>query len=61
MKNVEDFDEFLKFAYETGGVRKLEEAFEEFPPEEEWHEGKIENVLNENNYKYYIESIINRR
>ena len=25
----------------------IEEAFEEFPVEEEWHKGKVENVLNE--------------
>lgn len=41
----ENLSEFLKFAYEHNSVRDLEEAFKEFPVEEEWHKGKIENVL----------------
>ncbi len=39
--------DFLKIAYEHGKVKDLKEAFEEFPVEEEWHKGKIENVLKE--------------
>ena len=39
---------FIKLAYTYGRVRELEEAFEEFPVEEEWHKGKVENVLKEN-------------
>ena len=35
-----------------GSVKKIEEAFEEFPVEEEWHKGKIENVLEEENKQY---------
>ncbi len=37
--------DFLKIAYEHAKVKDLKEAFEEFPVEEEWHKGKIENVL----------------
>ena len=48
----DDLSEFLKTAYKYGRVKDLEEAFEEFPVEEEWHEGKIENVLNEDSEKY---------
>ena len=47
----EELSEFLKIAYKYGRVKDLEEAFEEFPVEKEWHEGKIENVLNEDSEK----------
>ena len=43
----EDLSDFLKIAYKYGKVKKLEDAFKEFPTEEEWHKGKVENVLNE--------------
>ena len=43
----EELSDFLKIAYKYGRVKDLEEAFEEFPIEEEWHKGKVENVLNE--------------
>ena len=39
--------EFLKFIYEQGEVKNLSEAYEEFPPEEEWHKGRIETILKE--------------
>lgn len=42
----ENLSEFLKLAYRHNKVRTLQEAFEEFPVEEEWHKGKAENVLN---------------
>lgn len=42
----ENLSEFLKLAYRHNKVRDLQEAFEEFPTEEEWHKGKVENVLN---------------
>jgi len=35
----------LKIAYQYDKVRELKDAFEEFPVEEEWHKGKIENIL----------------
>lgn len=41
----EDLSEFLKIAYKYDRVKNLEEAFEEFPVEEEWHKGKVEKVL----------------
>ncbi len=44
--------DFLKIAYEHGKVKDLKEAFEEFPVEEEWHRGKLENVLNEDTKKF---------
>lgn len=42
----ENLSEFLKLAYQHNKVRDLQEAFEEFPVEEEWHKGKAEKVLN---------------
>ena len=42
MKN--EISDFLKFAKEKGKIKDLEEAFNEFPVEEEWHKGKIENL-----------------
>lgn len=48
----EELSEFLKTAYKYGRVKDLEEAFKEFPVEEEWHEGKTENVLNEDGEVY---------
>ena len=53
----EDLSDFLKIAYKYGRVKDLEEAFKEFPVEEEWHKGKVENVLNENSEKYNYYSI----
>lgn len=48
----EEFSEFLKFAIENNRVKDVEEAFKEFPVEEEWHKGKIENVLREDDEIY---------
>ncbi|MBR6034159.1 MAG: type II toxin-antitoxin system PemK/MazF family toxin [Clostridia bacterium] len=53
----EELSDFLKIAYKYGRVKDLEEAFEEFPVEEEWHKGKVENVLNEYSEKYDYYSI----
>ena len=41
----EEQSDFLKTAYKYGRVKDLEEAFKEFPVEEEWHEGKIEKLF----------------
>jgi hypothetical protein len=48
----ENLSEFLKIAYKYGKVKDLEEAFEDFPVEEEWHKGKVENVIKEDSKKY---------
>ena len=47
MKNEEGLSEFLKFAYKHNKVRDISEAFDEYPVEEEWHKGKVENVVRE--------------
>ena len=47
----ENLSDFLKNAYKHNKVKDLKEAFEEYPVEEEWHEGKIEEYkksFNEN-------------
>ena len=40
--------DFLKLAYKYNKVKNLEEAFKEFPVTKEWHKGKIENILKDN-------------
>ena len=52
-----ELSEFLKIAYEHGKVKELKHAFEEYPVEEEWHKGKLENVLNENSESYNLYEI----
>ena len=39
----EELSDFLKTAYKYNKVKDLKEAFDEYPIEEEWHKGKIEN------------------
>ena len=46
MKNEDGFREFVKFAYKCNKVRYVEEAFEEYPVESQWHKGKIEEYKN---------------
>lgn len=48
----DNLSEFIKNAYKYNKVKELKDAFDEYPVEEEWHEGKIENVLMESNEKY---------
>jgi len=57
MKNDEELSEFLKFAYKHNKVRDISEAFEEYPVEEEWHKGKIENIVKEIRKDYFIYEI----
>lgn len=45
-------EEFIKLAYEKGRVQDVSQAFIDFPPEGEWHEGKIENVFYEEKIEY---------
>lgn len=51
----EELSDFLKTAYKYNKIKELNEAFEEYPVEEEWHKGKIENVLNEDSESYNID------
>lgn len=50
----EELSDFLRFAIKCGRIKDVEEAFKEFPPEEEWHKGRIENVLREDNEEYSL-------
>ena len=52
MKN--NSSEFLKLAYKHNKVRDIKEAFNEFPIEEEWHKGKLQNVIKENEIQYNV-------
>ena len=55
--NNNELSEFIKIAYERGKVRDVDNAFLEYPVEEEWHQGKIEYVLKEESTDYNIYSI----
>lgn len=57
MKNEKGLSEFMKFAYKCNKVRDIKEAFDEYPVEEEWHEGKIENILKETDVDYNLYEI----
>ena len=48
----EELSDFLKLAYENNRVKDVRNAFEEFPVEEEWHNGKLDNVLKEYKENY---------
>lgn len=50
----EELSDFLKIAYKHNRVKDLKEAFDEYPVEEEWHRGKLENVLKEDIEDYNI-------
>ena len=52
-----NLSDFLKFAYSKGKIKDINEAFIEYPIEEEIHKGKIENVLHEENNEYNTYSI----
>ncbi len=45
---------FLKIAYQYDKIKNVEEAFREYPVEDEWHKGKTENVLKENEVSYQM-------
>ncbi len=44
--------EFWKWAEKNGLIKDVSEAFEEYPAQEEWHKGKVENVLREDVAQY---------
>lgn len=53
----EELSDFMKLAYKLGRVKDVEEAFEEFPIEEEYHKGKTENILCEEKETYNTYSV----
>ena len=44
--------EFIKKAYEANRVKEVKDVFDELPPEEEWHKGKIEYIIEESKVVY---------
>lgn len=48
--------EFLEKALAKGRIKPLQEAFKEYPVEEEYHKGKVENILcvKEESSEYYL-------
>ena len=57
--NDKDVKDFLEVAKKSGRIRDVKEAFIEYPVENEWHKGKIANILelNDNNEEYFIYKI----
>lgn len=51
-----NMSEFLKMAYKRGKVKELQEAFEEYPVENEWHKGSID----EENVEKYKNSLLEK-
>lgn len=52
----EEMSDFLKFIYENNFAKDVSEAFKEYPIEEEWHKGKLENVVCEESLVEYLTS-----
>lgn len=44
MKN-NNMKNLIELAKKRGKIKDVKEAFIEYPVEEEWHKGKIENIL----------------
>ena len=57
--NDKDVKDFLEVAKKSGRIRDVKEAFIEYPVENEWHKGKISNILelNDNSEEYFIYKI----
>ena len=53
--NVES--EFIKYARKVGRIKEVQEAFDEYDVNEEWHKGKIENIVKEDDEEYSVYSI----
>ena len=47
-----ELSDFLKIAYKYNKVKNLDDAFLEYPVEDEWHKGKISNVVSEQEVVY---------
>lgn len=49
--------DFVKSIYENNEVKDVSEAFIKYPVEEEWHEGKVENIISEPKEYYSVYDI----
>lgn len=45
MASKREVDEFIRRQWLEGKTKNVNDAFKEYPVEEEWHKGKIENIL----------------
>ncbi len=52
-----NLSEFLKMAYKRGKVKELQEAFEEYPVQNEWHKGEEDFFISEDTTEYNHYSI----
>ena len=52
-----DNDEFLKEVLKYGKIKPVEEAFKEFPVEEEEHKGKIDSYLKKNREEFLCHTL----
>ncbi len=52
MASKKEVDDFIKKQCIQGNIKNASEAFEEYPVENEWHKGKIENILREGKVSY---------
>lgn len=57
MDENEKLSDFLKQAYMLNKVKDVKDAFEKYPVEEEWHKGKIENIINDPKEIYTIYNV----
>lgn len=57
--NNKNMNEFLQIAEQNGRIKDIREAFFDYPVEEEWHKGKIENLvfLKEESQEYTLYKI----
>lgn len=53
-----NLSEFLKFAKDHNRIKEINEAFDDYPVEDEWHMGRIENVIKEEEAEYNIKYCI---
>lgn len=45
-------NDFMQYVYENDNIKEVDDAFNEYPVEEEWHKGSIENILREDVEEY---------
>lgn len=46
--------DFIKLAYKHNKVKDVSEAFKDYPVTEEWHKGKLENIIKDNEELYNV-------
>ena len=51
-KKGNGYSDFIKKAYDNGDIYDVSVAFNDFPPAQEWHHGKIDYFINEPSFYY---------